>query len=331
VEIQLPSRPCTLAFVGRETAALTTNADPSCRTDPTPAESAPGCASRSHEPGSGSWALAQQMSRWVTCRRSTRGRSPLAPPAAETASSPARVRASTVSVLAVALAIARVLDGFDTTTPARIGVSRFAIAPLLPVAPARPIIWAKSAAMLATLPLTAIRPTSRTSPSSNRELREPEMHIRCDIAPPPRTTSSSLIDKGQPLGRTTPTDTRSRRSRTSRRDGQLLTRADGPPRRRACPSVFPAPVPDGHTVCRTTGGQSLGSSGQVNVVVNGGIYREFPRQNDDRRCRMAFGYRRGKSWIWVTLVRCGAIPPAARTDPVPRAARTRARLAARPR
>jgi hypothetical protein len=50
------------------------------------------------------------------------------------ASSWARIRASTLSVLTFASAIARVLDGFDTTTRPTIGVNRFAIASLLPVA-----------------------------------------------------------------------------------------------------------------------------------------------------------------------------------------------------
>jgi hypothetical protein len=50
------------------------------------------------------------------------------------ASSCARIRASTLSVFTFASAIARVFDGFDTTTRATIGVNRFAIASLLPVA-----------------------------------------------------------------------------------------------------------------------------------------------------------------------------------------------------
>jgi hypothetical protein len=50
------------------------------------------------------------------------------------ASSCARIRASTLSVLTFASAIARVFDGFHTTTRPTIGVSRFAIASLLPVA-----------------------------------------------------------------------------------------------------------------------------------------------------------------------------------------------------
>ena len=50
------------------------------------------------------------------------------------ASSCARIRASTLSVFTFASAIARVLDGLDTTTRPTSGVSRFAIASLFPVA-----------------------------------------------------------------------------------------------------------------------------------------------------------------------------------------------------
>ena len=64
--------------------------------------------------------------------------------------------------------------------------------------------------------------------------------------------ASPFTDRhGEPLGGTTPTDTRSQRSRTSRRGGQLLTRARGPLSKNGLPIRVPrgAPVPDGHTVC----------------------------------------------------------------------------------
>ncbi len=50
------------------------------------------------------------------------------------ASSCAKIRASTLSVLTFASAIARVFNGFDTTTLPTSGVSRVAIASLFPVA-----------------------------------------------------------------------------------------------------------------------------------------------------------------------------------------------------
>jgi hypothetical protein len=72
----------------------------------------------------------------VTCRRRHRVRSSGSHTGGRksAASSCAKIRASTLSVLTFASAIARVLDGFDTTTLPTSGVSRFAIASLLPVA-----------------------------------------------------------------------------------------------------------------------------------------------------------------------------------------------------
>jgi hypothetical protein len=70
--------------------------------------------------------------------------------------------------LPFASAIALVFDGFDTTTRPTSGISRFAIASLLPVAskatwssPRRLCAHARSASGV-----TPIRPASRTSPSS---------------------------------------------------------------------------------------------------------------------------------------------------------------------
>ena len=72
----------------------------------------------------------------VTCRRRLRVRSSGSHTGGRksAASSCARIRASTLSVLTFASAIARVFDGLDTTTRATSGVNRFAIASLFPVA-----------------------------------------------------------------------------------------------------------------------------------------------------------------------------------------------------
>jgi hypothetical protein len=61
---------------------------------------------------------------------------------------------------------------------------------------------------------------------NNRELSELTVHIHPDIAH--HKHAPSMIDMGNRWDGTTLTDTRSRRSRTSRRGGQLLTRAHSP-------------------------------------------------------------------------------------------------------
>ena len=72
----------------------------------------------------------------MTCRRSARVPIVRKPHRRQksAASSWARIRASTLLVLTFASAIARVFDGFETTTQSTIGGNRFAIASLLPVA-----------------------------------------------------------------------------------------------------------------------------------------------------------------------------------------------------
>ena len=83
----------------------------------------------------------------------------------------------------------------------------------------------------------------------DRDLREIAMHVHTDESRhhrAPSTRSQRRERAEQP----TLTDSRSRRSRTSRKGGHLLTRALSPSCRTACPYRFPkdAPVPDGLTV-----------------------------------------------------------------------------------
>jgi hypothetical protein len=53
---------------------------------------------------------------------------------------------------------------------------------------------------------------------------------------------------GRQAGETTPTDPRSRRNRASRRGGQLLTRAHGPPNKNGLPDLFSPRCPSSRTV-----------------------------------------------------------------------------------
>ena len=93
---------------------------------------------------------------------------------------------------------------------------------------------------LALLPDQAVLP--------HRDLSELPMHVQ------PETPSSHLASPSHSIrsdderstaivGITTPTDSRSQRSRASRRGGQLLTRAPSPACRTACPPrVLPVPL-----------------------------------------------------------------------------------------
>jgi hypothetical protein len=87
--------------------------------------------------------------------------------------------------------------------------------------------------------VTAIRPSSRTKPSSTTASWA---NSRCTSIPIQRTTRHTpFLDraKGNRWDGTTPTDTRSRRSRTSRRGGQLLTQAHSPPNKNGLPKRVP--------------------------------------------------------------------------------------------
>jgi hypothetical protein len=83
-----------------------------------------------------------------------------------------------------------------------------------------------------------IRPSPRTRPSSTTASCA---NSRCTSIPIYRTTPALLHQplEGEPPGRTTPTDTRSQRSRTSRRGGHLLHGLAAHCARTACPYVFP--------------------------------------------------------------------------------------------
>lgn len=161
-------------------------------------------------------------------------------------------------VLTLASAIARVFSGFDTTTRATRGASSATIASLLPVASNATSSSGRSVCAHARnrSGRHSTRPASVTIAfSSTADLREVPMHIQpnrpCHHGPP-----SSLIRRTGTAGRTTPTDSRSQRSRTSRRGGQLLTRARSPSCKNGLPMLVPndAPVPDGRTVRPAPGG-----------------------------------------------------------------------------
>jgi hypothetical protein len=77
------------------------------------------------------------------------------------------------------------------------------------------------------------------------------------------------------VGDTTPTDSRSRRNRASRRGGQLLTRALGSSNRSACPH-FRAPgasVPDGRTIRRDQDDRSRASGIAILIPVTNSLER----------------------------------------------------------
>jgi hypothetical protein len=71
----------------------------------------------------------------------------------------------------------------------------------------------------------------------HRQLRELAVHVHADIAHHP--DSLHHLDVGNRWDGTTPTDTRSQRSRTSRRGGQLLTRAHSPLSKNGLPKRVP--------------------------------------------------------------------------------------------
>src|SRR5574340_1246626 len=71
----------------------------------------------------------------------------------------------------------------------------------------------------------------------DRYLRKVAMDVQPDV-PNHRLTSHQLEERGT-AGQSTPTDSRSRRIRTSRKGGHLLTRARGP----SCKHGLPIPIP----------------------------------------------------------------------------------------
>ena len=153
------------------------------------------------------------------------------------ASSWARMRASTLSVLTLASAIARVFLGFDTTTRATNGDSSTAIASLLPVASNATSSSGRNVAAQArnASGVTPMRPSSRHNPSSTTAICA---NSRCTSIPIALPMRMLLIGRcgEEPPGRTaTTTDSRSQRSRASRRGGHVLTRARSPESRTACP------------------------------------------------------------------------------------------------
>ncbi len=111
-----------------------------------------------------------RCARRATCRRSIGVRSSgnHTDGKKSAANSCARIRASTLSVLTFASAIARVLAGFDTTTRRALGVSRIAIASLFPVASKATSSSGSSVSAQACSSFgdSPTRPSSRTSPSS---------------------------------------------------------------------------------------------------------------------------------------------------------------------
>ncbi len=141
-----------------------------------------------------------------------------------TASSCARILASTLSVLIFASAIARVFNGFDTTTRPAYCDNRPAIASLLPVA--SNATWSstvKSRSPRSKRLGPAIHPSHIDNLVSfdDRDLREIAMHVHTDESRhhrAPSTRSQRRERAEQP----TLTDSRSRRSRTSRKGGHLL-------------------------------------------------------------------------------------------------------------
>jgi Transposase, Mutator family len=94
----------------------------------------------------------------------------------------------------------------------------------------------------------------------------------------------SLLIAGA-AGDTTPTDSRSRRNRASRRGGQLLTRAHGSSNRSACPHLRApgASVPDGRTIRRKLVARSREFGAGSLIPVTNGLERlngEIKRRTD---------------------------------------------------
>ena len=140
------------------------------------------------------------------------------------ASSCARTRASTLSVLIFASAMALVRRGFETTTR-----------------PAWPVRSSAMAQVFIVASRTTWSSLERVCANVLRAAGSVAMRRRASAWPGPRIatsakllcTSSPMVRMGRfpfghPRGHTTPTDTRSRRNRVSRRGGQIASRTRGP-------------------------------------------------------------------------------------------------------
>ncbi len=228
-------------LVGRQLLARRASADRHRRTDRRAGTSARGCGPGS--PCTWFFSRVRCLTRWVrriTSRRSIRVRSSATqvPGKKSAANSWARIRASTLSVFTFASAIARVLRGFDTTTRAhqraqhrgdRVRVRRRLQRDLVVGLERR----RPRPQVLGPHPDPAL--VAAQAVLDDGDLRERAMHVHADRS---HHCCSSHVGWIEELAgrKTTETDSRSQRSRASRRGGQVLTRARSSRYRAACPS-----------------------------------------------------------------------------------------------